>query len=204
MLIFKINIYEKPDTRYLQADSDASPPRPLNTFNFLKNTLEDDLEFFRLLEKSEEGVLPEDLASFYPRSHLFGNPKIFKTLLKFLQECLLDRTHWFRMNTYHFCLLYDSIIRQAYNYNHDNLQEQLRQYPELNGKPLQVDQLIGDLFFNTVFLIEKDKYDEMTAEDKKRFGFTCPCQFGVIHNMIPNYDEMKLKPEPGFPYSINV
>ncbi len=204
MLIFKNNIYENPDTRHLQADSETSPLQSLNAFNFLKNTLEDDLEFFRLLEKSGEGILPEDLASFYPRSHLFGNAKILKTLLNYLQECLLDRNTWFRMNTYHFCLLYDSIIRHGYNYNHDNLQEQLRLYPELKGKPLQVDQLIGDLFFNTVFLIEKDKYDEMTAEDKKKFGFTCPCQFGVIHNMIPNDDEMQLKPEPGFPYAINV
>lgn len=204
MLVFKDNIYEKRDIPPLSSNPAKDLQGWLDPYILIRNSIQDDLGFFELMERSQNRIPKEDLAAFFPHSHRFSDGAILKTLLGILQEGLEDRKTWYRMNTYHFCLLYDSFFRHVYNYNHDSREEMIKSYPGLKGQPLQFNLAIRDHFFNTVFLLDEDKYGDLSAADKRRLGFTCPCQFGVIHGLTPNGAEMRLRVEHSFPYTIYV
>ena len=203
MLIFKKNIYEKGDL-LPTPKGDPTPGPRLNAYQFVRNSITEDLEFFRLLEQSSPPVMAGDLVSFFPNAHRYSTPKTIKNLLQILWKGLEDPDLWYHMNTYHFCLLYDSFFRQAYNYNHDSLEEKLSAYPELKGKPIPFRKFVQDYFFNTVFLLTPDKYNSLTSRQKKENGYTCPCQFGVIHGLAPTPEEMELKVEHNYPYALLV
>jgi len=204
MLIFKQNIYEKRDASRGPEEPSPGHQEGFNPYRFIWNSIHEDLEFFDLLERSSGQMLAEDLVSFFPHAHRFGQAAILKALLEILKDGLEDREVWYRMNTYHFCLLYDSMFRQAYNYNHDSREEMLKAFPEMKGRPIQFNRVVRDNFFNTVFLLSEEKYNSLTAADKKNLGYTCPCQFGVINGLMPNPEEMQLKVERSFPYTIYV
>ena len=204
MLIFKQNIYEKRDAFRVSEGPALGHQEWFNAYHFVRNSISDDLEFFDMLQRSPGQILEEDLSSFFPHACRFGKTEIIKSLLNILWKGLEDPEIWYRMNTYHFCLLYDSMFRQAFNYNHDSREEKLKAYPEMKGKPIQFNLVVRDYFFNTVFLLGEDRYNALTGEDKKQLGYTCPCQFGVIYGLAPNPDEMELKAEHSFPYTIYV
>ncbi len=201
MLIFKTNIYEnKMDPNPL---SDPNSP-PLKLKNFIELSLKNGLEFLINLEQSQETNHLKKLKKYYPRTHQFATPSTIQKLLTNLIEGLLDCDTWFRLNTYHFCLLYDCLLWQTNLYNSNNLKDKLRIHPEMKGKPIDFIDLADKLFFNTVFLMSMKHFDNLSREDKNELGFTCPAQFGVIHQLPPSKDEMKLLPEPGFSYTMTV
>ncbi len=204
MLIFKHNIYEKQCRFRSLSNPEPAPPLSLEVPKFINNAFQDDLHFFDLMERTPGGALKEDMVSFFPNANHFGNKHVIKSMLNSLQAGLNEKDTWYRMNTYHLCLVFDSLYRHAYNYNHDSDEEKVRSYPETRGQPIPFDYLLERYFFNTVFLLSQEKYNALTGEDKKQLGYTCPCQFGVIHGLAPTAEEMELKVEPGFPYSIFV
>ena len=127
-----------------------------------------------------------------------------KTLLENLWEGLLAQDDWHHMNTYHYCFLYDVLIRFAFNYNHDNNEERNNTLPQLKGKPLRIKIFFQEYFKNTVFLLSEDEYNAMTGEEKIEKGYDCPTQFGVINGLTPTREEMDLIPSKDYPYSIYV
>lgn len=202
MLIFKKNIYED-DTRIPVQDADPGLAQ-LNIPGFLQNSLEETRRCLSTGGKAQEPPAPNELAGSFPRAHRFGDGAILQALCHNLLAGHLDPNAWYRMNSYHFCILYDSILRHGYNYNHQTGEEKLRQYPELSGKLLRVVQLVDRIFYNTGFLMDEDTFDVLTSLEKEEMGFNCPGLFGVVHGLAPAPDELELQRQQGYPYSIAV
>jgi hypothetical protein len=206
MLIFKNNIYDPKETGF--AGFSKSPDLDYDSWfdprHFVEAALSEEDEIFSFIEKQPREYWREDTQKFYPRSGQIGNLGILEKILKILQTGLADKKAWYQMNTYHFCFLYDTLVRFAFNYNHDNQQERLNTLPELKGKPIQIELFVRNYFYNTVFLLDEDKFDSLSREEKLKRGFNCPCQFGVVHGLIPTEEEMALKESRDYPYSIYV
>lgn len=203
MLVFKSNIYETRD-----ASRVTTPPSSEGAWfdpaRFVRNTLEDEFQFFGMVEANPDQFMRDDLAGFYPHAHRFGGFRLLRDMIRILSKGLEDKDTWYLMNTYHFCVLYDAMQRHAYNYNHDSNEEMLNLYPELKGKPVNFALIVRDYFFNTVFLLDEDKYNGMGAPEKQRLGFNDACQFGVINGLVPTPEEMELESASTLPYQVEV
>ena len=206
MLIFKKNIY---DRREISPDqyspsSNIEYDELFDPRNLLSVALEEESDVISFLKRQPTEYWPQDSKKFYPRAHKIGSYKIFDDLLLILKGGLGDRDAWQVMNTYHFCFLYDVLLRFAFNYNHDNTEGRRASLSELRGKPFQIELFIKDYFFNTVFLLNDDQYNSLTREEKIKLGYYCPFQFAVVNGLIPTKNEIKLKSSPDYPYSIYV
>ena len=175
-----------------------------NPLHLLEVVLDEEDELLDFLERQPKEYWGQDLKKFYPQSHKIGGLPIFRNLLHVLADGLEDPAVWYHMNTYHFCFLYDVLVRFAFNYNLDNRQERLNALPELKNKPLHIESFFGDYFFNTVFLVSEDSYNSLSREEKLKLGYDCPCQFGVINGLVPTREEMELQSSRSYPYSIYV
>ncbi|NIQ02642.1 MAG: hypothetical protein GWM98_21620, partial [Nitrospinaceae bacterium] len=156
------------------------------------------------LERQPREFWKEDALKFYPRAHKVGGLPTFRKLLTILQQGWAEPATWYHMNTYHFCFLYDILARFCFNYNHDNRVERLQTLPELQGREVPFDRFVEEFFFNTVFLLSEDEYNALSREEKESRGFTCPCQFAVIHGLAPTREELELRASKDYPYSIYV
>jgi hypothetical protein len=206
MLIFKNNIYDLKETGF--AGFARSPDPDYDTWfdprHFVETALSEEDEIFAFINKQPQEYWNEDTQKFYPRASHTGSLNILEKILKILQKGLANKKAWYHMNTYHFCFLYDVLARHAFNYNHDNREERLNSLPELKGKPIQIELFVRNYFYNTVFLLDEDKFDSLSREEKLKRGFDDPCQFGVVHGLIPTEEEMALKESTDYPYSIYV
>jgi hypothetical protein len=206
MLIFKKNICSRqqisPNGYSSNFDIEVNElfdPRAL-----LSVALEEETDVISFLKRQPTEYWPQDSKKFYPIAHKIGNYTIFDNLLDILKSGLDDQVTWQQMNTFHFCFLYDVLIRFAFNYNHDNAEGRFAVLSELKGKPFQFELFIKDYFFNTVFLLDEDRYNSLTREEKIKLGYGCPHQFAVINGLTPTKNEMELQPSPDYPYSIYV
>ncbi len=175
-----------------------------NSLHFIEVALKEDEELLDFLERQPKEYWAQDLKRFYPRAHKVGSLPVFRNLQRVLTIGLENQTTWYRMNTYHFCFLYDVLVRFAFNYNQDNRKGRLDALPELKGKPLHLESFVNDYFFNVAFLMDEDKYNSLTREEKLERGYKCPCQFGVINGLAPTREEMELQSSRSYPYSIYV
>lgn len=206
MLIFKNNIYDQKELGF--AGFFSSPDPDYNAWfdprHFLETALTEEEEILSFIEKQPIQYWREDASNFFPNACKIGNLIILRKIFEIIQAGFSESGVWYQMNTYHFCFLYDILARHAFNYNHDNREERLKTLPELKGKLLQFDLFVKNYFFNLVFLMDPDKYDALSHEEKLAGGFDCPCQFGVIHGLTPTHEEMELKESKDYPYSIYV
>ncbi len=188
-------LFPTPDIGY---DEWFNPP------HLIEVALEEEDELIDFLERQPKKYWAQDLKRFYPRAHRVGGFSVFRNLQRVLTIGLENQTTWYHMNTYHFCFLYDVLVRFAFNYNQDNRKGRLDALPELKGKPLHLESFVNDYFFNMAFLMDADKYNSLTHEEKLKMGFKCPCQFGVINGLTPTREEMELQSSRSYPYSIYV
>jgi hypothetical protein len=201
MLIFKKNIHRKNRAE----ESPVLLSRPyFNPYEFVKNSLTEELDLLHFLEKQPLEYRKDDLVNFYPNAHKCINWLTLIKMLHILTDGLESKEHWYAMNTYHFCVLYDILNRNAFNYNHDTVDEKLLFLPTLQGESFDFKQFIQDYFYNRVFLLEANRYNELSQSEKQRMGFTCPCQFGVINGLLPNSEELRLSKSEDFPYTLCV
>ena len=175
-----------------------------NPLHFLSVALDEENGVFNFLERQPLEYWLEDSKKFYPQTFKIGSRSIFRSLRRILEDGLNERTIWYKMNTYHFCFLYDILVRFSFNYNHDNTKERLIALPEIKGKPLQIESFLKDYFFNTIFLMNEEQYNSLTREEKLEMGYDCPCQFAVINALTPTKKEMELQLSRSYPYSIYV
>ena len=206
MLVFKKNIYDRQKispNRY-SPSSDIEYDELFDPHNLLFVALEEESDVISFLKRQPAEYWPQDSKKFYPRAHKMGSYVIFDDLLHILKGGLGDRDTWQVMNTYHFCFLYDVLVRFAFNYNQDNTEGRLANLSELRGKPFPIELFIKDYFFNTVFLLNDDQYNSLTRKEKIKLGYDCPFQFAVINGLIPTKNEIKLKSSPDYPYSVYV
>ena len=206
MLIFKKNIYDRKEISPNQysPSSDIEYDELFDPCNLLSVALEEESDVISFLKRQSEEYWSLDSKKFYPRAHKMCSYAIFDNLLHILKGGLGEHDAWQVMNTYHFCFLYDVLVRFAFNYNHDNTEGRLASLSELKGKPFQIELFIKDYFFNTVFLLNDDQYNSLTREEKIKLGYDCPFQFAVVNGLIPTKNEIKLKSSPDYPYSIYV
>ena len=204
MLIFKKNIYDRQEF-----SPDGHSPSPdieydelFDPLNLLAVALNEESDVISFLKRQHTEYWHQDSKKFYPRAHKIGSYGIFDNLIHILKGGLDNRDDWQVMNTYHFCFLYDVLIRFAFNYNHDNKEGRLANLVELEGKPFQFELFIKNYFFNTVFLLNDDQYNSLTREEKIKLGYDCPFQFAVVNGLIPTKNEIKLQSSPDYPYSI--
>ncbi len=206
MLIFKNSIYNlqeigpQPHPPF----SDFEQNEIFDPYKILTVALTEEKDVIDFLERQPKEYWPQDSKKFYPHSHKIGSYYIFNNLLTILEQGLDDLTAWHKMNTYHFCFLYDVILRFGFNYNHDNEKGRLATLPELKNKPFKVELFIKYYFFNTVFLLKEDQYNSLTREKKIKLGYDCPFQFAVINGLTPTKNEMELQSSSDYPYSIYV
>jgi len=206
MLIFKNNIYDRQEmgiTRH-SPTPDIEYDELFDPLHFLKVALDEENAVLDFLERQPLQYWSEDSKKFFPIACKIGSRSIFRSLRSILNDGLNERTIWYKMNTYHFCFLYDILVRFAFNYNHDNTKERLNSLPEIKGKPLRIESFLKDYFFNTIFLMNEEKYNSLTREEKLEMGYDCPCQFAVINALTPTKKEMELQTSRSYPYSIYV
>ena len=206
MLIFKNNIHDRQEMGLtaLSPTPDIEYDARFNSLHFIEVALKEDEELLDFLERQPKEYWAQDLKRFYPRAHKVGSLPVFRNLQRVLTIGLENQTTWYHMNTYHFCFLYDVLVRFAFNYNQDNREGRLDALPELKGKPLHLESFVNDYFFNVAFLMDEDKYNSLTREEKLERGYRCPCQFGVINGLTPTREEMELQSSRSYPYFIYV
>jgi len=206
MLIFKKNIYDRREIspNLYSPSSDIEYDELFDPRNLLSVALDEESDVISFLKRQPTEYWLQDSKKFYPRAHKMGSYAIFDNLLQILKGGLGDPDAWQVMNTYHFCFLYDVLVRFAFNYNHDNKEGRLAILPELAGKPFQIELFIKEYFFNTVFLLNDEQYNSLTREEKIKLGYDCPFQFAVVNGLIPTKNEIKLQSSPDYPYSIYV
>ena len=206
MLIFKNNIYNQNELGF--AGFFRSPDPDYDAWfdprHFIETALTEEKEIFSFIEKQPSQYWREDVSKFFPNACKIGNLIILRKVFEIIRTGFTEPVIWYQMNTYHFCFLYDILARHTFNYNHDNQEDRLNTLPELKGKSIQFDLFVKNYFFNLVFLMDPDKYDALSRDEKLANGFDCPCQFGVIHGLIPTLEEMELKESKDYPYSIYV
>lgn len=206
MLIFKNDIYHRKDLGLMGLSK--SPDEEYNQIfdpkRFIQAAFTEEKEIQDFFERQPREFWLQDAKLFYPNAYKIGALPLLCKLLDILRNGLEDPSAWRHMNTYHFCLTYDILKRFSFNYNLDSPQEKLRALPELKGKCIHQDLFFKDYFFNTVFLMDEDKYNNLTRKEKLSKGFDCPCQFGVINGLIPTPEEMELIKSTDYPYSILV
>ena len=206
MLIFKNNIYSRKEMGLttLSPTPDIEYDARFNPLHLIEVALKEEDELLDFLERQPKEYWVQDLKRFYPRAHKVGSLPVFRNLQRVLTIGLENQTTWYHMNTYHFCFLYDVLVRFAFNYNQDNREGRLDALPELKGKPLHLESFVNDYFFNVAFLMDEDKYNSLTREEKLERGYRCPCQFGVINGLTPTREEMELQSSRSYPYFIYV
>ena len=206
MLIFKNSIYNRQETSLGRHSpiSNIDYDELFDPENLLSVSLNEEIAVIDFLERQPKEYWSQDSKKFYPNSYKMGSYSIFDNLLNILKNGLNDAGAWHKMNTYHFCFLYDVLLRFAFNYNHDNTKGRLDTLPGLKGKSLQIESFVKDYFFNTVFLLNEDQYNSLTREKKIELGYDCPFQFAVINGLAPTKGEMELQSSSDYPYSIYV
>ena len=206
MLIFKKNIYDQREisSNLYPPSSDIEYDELFDPRNLLSVALEEESDVISFLKRQPTEYWPQDSKKFYPIAHKMGSYTIFDNLLQILKCGLGDHDTWQAMNTYHFCFLYDVLVRFSFNYNHDNKEGRLDNLPELAGKTFQIELFINEYFFNTVFLLKDEQYNSLTREKKVKLGYDCPFQFAVINGLTPTKEEMELQSSSDYPYSIYV
>ena len=65
---------------------------------------------------------------------------------------------------------------------------------------IDFNDFLDKYFFNTAFLIDSERYNNMDTEDKQQRVFVDPCLFGVINRLIPTKDEIRLTPLDNNPF----
>jgi hypothetical protein len=204
MLVFKNNIYgdlspgkpiPSPDSEY----NSSFDPR-----HFIEVALNQDEEVLSFIERQPKLYWREDFRQFYPHAGRPNSLHSLKEILKTIKLGLNDKSCWHHMNSYHFCYIYDVLVRFSFNYNHDSLKEKLLHLPELNGKSVFLGSFVTNYFFNRAFLTEPDHFNSLDREKKVQLGYDCPHLFGVINGLSPTREEMALNESKDYPYTVYV
>jgi hypothetical protein len=204
MLVFKNNIYDTTSPGKLILCPDLDYNYFFDPLHFVKVALNQEEEVLSFIERQARKYWREDFRQFYPHSGKINSLKALKEILRILKSGLNDNSCWQQMNTFHFCFLYDVLVRFSFNYNHDNLQEKLSSLPELKGKPIYLGVFFSNYFFNKAFLVDPDFFNSLERGDKVKLGYDESHLFAVINGLTPTLEEMALKKSQNYPYTVFV
>ncbi len=202
MLAFKNNIYDTSSPGKLTLTPDSDYNASFDPRHFIEVALDQEDEVLSFIERQPREYWFEDFRQFYPHAGKMNSLYALKELLNILRSGLNEASCWQHMNSYHFCFLYDVLVRFSFNYNHDNQQEKLSYLPELKGRGVYLGNFLKNYFFDTHFLTEPEHFNSLEQEEKAKYN--CPCLFGVINGLSPTREEMALKETHDYPYTIFV
>ena len=188
MLWFKENIYLS-STELL----DREDLEPLfDPYSFIMQALVADREVFHGLKQIDPSEAVERLATLFPHASRFGGVDTLNSISKKLLEAIVQPNIWYKMNAYHYCYLYDNLAGVVEEYSYSDLDQRVRSYPEMRGADIDFNELLNKYFFNTAFLINLERYNEMERQDKLQLGLDDNCLFGVINRLTPTKEEINL------------
>ena len=188
MLFFKENIY-LPGTE----DIDREDPEPLfDPYSFIMQALVADREIFHSLKQINSNETLERLATLFPHASRFGGVDILNSISKRLLEAIVQPQVWYKMNAYHYCFLYDNLASVVEEYSYSEIEQRVQSYPEMMGTDINFNKFLNKYFFNTAFLINLERFNEMTAQEKLKLGLDDNCLFGVINRLTPTDEEITL------------
>ena len=188
MLYFKNNIYHTTPETSGQMDIEAV----FDPYNFIIQALVGDRNIFHGLKQVDPDEAVKHLKPLFPHASRFGGVDILNTISKRLLEGIVQPNVWYQMNAYQYCYLYDSLAAVVDDYSYSDLDQRISTYPEMMGTDIDFNKFLDNYFFNTAFLIDSDRYNNMNAEDKRQSEFLDPCLFGVINRLVPTKDEIQL------------
>jgi hypothetical protein len=204
MLVFKNNIYDNPSPGKPNPSPDSDYNSNFNPHHLIEVALNQDEEVLSFIERQPQMYWREDFQQFYPHTGKSNSLHALKEIRKILLLGLNEKSCWHHMNPYHFCFLYDVLVRFSFNYNHDSFEEKLIYLPELKGKPVFLGSFITSYFFNRAFLVEPDHFNSLESEMKVVLGYDSPHLFGVVNGLAPTQEEMALKESKDYPYTVFV
>ena len=196
MLWFKENIYTPAgETSHMQESEPLFDP-----YNFIMQALVGDREVFHGLKQTNPDEAIDRLAILFPHASRFGGIDIINSISKRLLEAIVQPNIWYKMNAYHYCYLYDNLAGVVDEYSYSDLDQRIRSYPEMIGADIDFDEFLNRYFFNTAFLINLERYNDMERQEKKQLGINDSCLFGVINRLTPTVEEINLDILENDPY----
>ena len=191
MLAFKNNIYDGGD------NPSGSQPDP---YQFVLMALIQDRNVLSAMVRYSTEEAIQQLATLFPHASRFAPLPVLDSLSKRLMEGLVDTNNWFGMNAYHLCYIHDSLYGWMEDYSYADHEQRMAMMPGLQGEPIDFEAFLDEYFSNTAFLMDPDRFNSLTAEEKQKRGLTENCLFGTINKFIPSDQEMTLEKLPGNPY----
>ena len=151
-----------------------------------------DREIFHSLKQIDSNETLERLETLFPHASRFGGVDILNSISKRLLEAIVQPQVWYKMNAYHYCFLYDNLASVVEEYSYSDIEQRVQSYPEMMGTDINFNAFLKKYFFNTAFLINLERFNEMTAEEKLKLGLDDNCLFGVINRLTPTNEEITL------------
>ena len=188
MLKFKENIYSQ-----TAEVIDRESPEPLfDPYDFIMQALVSEREVFYSLKQvvTEEGL--ERLSILYPHASRFGGVDILNSISKRLLEAIVQPSLWYEMNAYHYCYLYDCLTSIVDDYSYSDSEKRIKTFPEMMSADIDFNEFLNKYFYNTTFLINLERYNDLEREEKLKLGLDDNCLFGVINGLTPTKEEINL------------
>ena len=206
MLIFNTNIYNPNEQPIVPVKYSQSWPgktaKKIDPFNLFFNALSTDQKFFLDLADKNPEELNHSLEIFFPHACRFGDVHILRQIMEYLFEGLINRQCWFKMNSYHFCYLYDSTSNLVEEYCYSSVSQRKEILPELKGESIDFNWYLNTYFFHTAFLISPERFHKFDQEKRDSLYKWSPYLFGVINQLTPTHQEIELEKTSDNPYPL--
>tara|TARA_B100000686_G_scaffold351783_1_gene451512 strand:- start:644 stop:1258 length:615 start_codon:yes stop_codon:yes gene_type:complete len=204
MLIFNTNIYENGISSILPVKCSNSWPSlaclKVDPYSLILSALNSDRKILRDLNQQPLESSQKRLEVLMPNASRFGNVKIITFISKRLLEGIVNRKTWLKMNSYHFCYLYDILSGYIDDYSYSNDIDRKNMIPELKGTPIDFNWFLNTYFFNTAFLIDPERFLDIEKLKKESLEEWSPYIFNVINGLAPSEGEMNLINYSEMPY----
>jgi hypothetical protein len=204
MLIFNTNIYEPGNSPIIPVKYSQSWPGTagveLDPYGLILSTLTSDRQIFYDLNQQSLEKSQKQLEILFPHAAGYSNAKVLNSISKRLLEGLVNRNEWFKMNSYHFCYLYDTLSGQIEDYCYSDEYQRRAIIPELEGESIDFNWFLNTYFFHTAFLIDPDRFFNMDNIKKEWLEKWSPSLFSVINGLTPAEEETLLIQYPKKPY----
>jgi hypothetical protein len=197
MLVFKKNIYEKGNSY----NPENGAQQKLDPYDFIFKSLTTDREIFFGLQQLPQQEGHDHFKTLFPHASRFGSVSLMNTFSRLLLEGLINKNKWHSMNAYHMTYLFDSLHGTYEEYSYLETEERKEMFPDLQGDIIDFDHFLDNYFFGTAFLMDAERYNNMSPEEKKSLKLTDPCLFGVVNRLIPDDKETQFNTSSQTPYS---
>ena len=204
MLIFNTNIYERGSSSIRPVKYSNSWPGVdcynVDPYSLILSVLTSDRKIFHDLNQQSLEDSQKQIEVLLPHASRFGNSKTLNFISKRLLEGVVSRNNWLKMNSYHFCYLYDALSGFIDDYSYSNENERRKMIPELEGASIDFNWFLNTYFFNTAFLMDPDRFFNLEILKKEWLEEWSPCLFSVINGLAPSEEEMNLIKYSEMPY----